>query len=261
MPGPTAILCAHSEASGLTLNELALIPTPARTRTWRPVPHIDVVSAVIHAAEAQGFVVDQSKVQVAVNKTGTHLFGVMDVNRPDFDAMSSGFGMAVGFRNSHDKTMAVRLSFGTRVFVCDNMAMTGDVIVRRVHRSCASLADTASMAIDAFTHGALGEIDWFSSLKEFKIDRDQAKAYLLDAAADGALPLPKLLPSLKNYLTALTGSYMPRIDHPGTLWAAYQAVTSTWKGYSIMYLRARSISLRRLTGRVIGETGVRGVEF
>lgn len=39
----------------------------------------------------------------------------------------------VGLRNSHDKRFLVGISFGSRVFVCDNLAFTGDHVVKRKH--------------------------------------------------------------------------------------------------------------------------------
>jgi hypothetical protein len=39
----------------------------------------------------------------------------------------------VGLRNSHDKTFPIGISFGSRVFVCDNLAFIADHVVRRRH--------------------------------------------------------------------------------------------------------------------------------
>jgi len=40
---------------------------------------------------------------------------------------------AVGLRNSHDKSFPIGIAFGSRVFVCDNLAFIGDQVIRRKH--------------------------------------------------------------------------------------------------------------------------------
>src|SRR5258707_7975336 len=40
---------------------------------------------------------------------------------------------AVGLRNSHDKSFPIGIAFGSRVFVCDNLALIGDHIIKRKH--------------------------------------------------------------------------------------------------------------------------------
>lgn len=39
----------------------------------------------------------------------------------------------LGLRNSHDRTFPVGIAFGSRVFVCDNLAFSGDHVIRRKH--------------------------------------------------------------------------------------------------------------------------------
>jgi hypothetical protein len=38
-----------------------------------------------------------------------------------------------GIRNSHDKSFPVGVGFGSRVFVCDNMALMADHVIKRRH--------------------------------------------------------------------------------------------------------------------------------
>jgi hypothetical protein len=39
----------------------------------------------------------------------------------------------VGLRNSHDKSFPIGIAFGSRVFVCDNLAFHGEHVIRRKH--------------------------------------------------------------------------------------------------------------------------------
>jgi hypothetical protein len=39
----------------------------------------------------------------------------------------------LGLRNSHDESLPVGIAFGSHVFVCDNLALSADHIIRRKH--------------------------------------------------------------------------------------------------------------------------------
>ena len=43
------------------------------------------------------------------------------------------FGLVIGLRNSHDKSFPSALALGNRVFVCDNLAFSGEIKLSRKH--------------------------------------------------------------------------------------------------------------------------------
>ena len=95
--------------------ELALVPTPPATETHRPIPHHEIVRALI---ETLGFrhigVVHE---EYAVSPDGMKMFGVVDLATE-----IEGCRFSIGLRNSHDKSMRLAMTCGYRVFVCSNMA-------------------------------------------------------------------------------------------------------------------------------------------
>ena len=97
---------------------LALVPTPVGTETHRPIPHHEVVQALIETLGFRhiGVVHDE----YAVSPDGMRLFGVLDL-----ETEIQGCRFSIGLRNSHDKTMRLALVCGYRVFVCSNMAFSG----------------------------------------------------------------------------------------------------------------------------------------
>ena len=44
-----------------------------------------------------------------------------------------GYEDTVGLRNSHDKKFPVGIAFGSRVFVCDNLAFIAEHVIKRKH--------------------------------------------------------------------------------------------------------------------------------
>lgn len=79
--------------------ELALVPTPPATETHRPIPHHEIVRALI---ETLGFrqigVVDD---EYAISPDGMKMFGGLDL-----DSEMEGCRFSIGLRNSHDKKYA-----------------------------------------------------------------------------------------------------------------------------------------------------------
>jgi hypothetical protein len=78
--------------------ELALVPTPSETETHRPIPHHEIVRALI---ESLGFrqirVVDD---EYAISRDRMKMFGVLDLA-----SEMEGCRFSIGLRNSHDKSM------------------------------------------------------------------------------------------------------------------------------------------------------------
>lgn len=137
-----ATLMAHCGTSKISREDLSKIATPEGTKTHKPVAHIDVVKAVI---ETLGFrKINVIRDEYAVDKTGMKMFGVMDLEE-EF----CGCRFSIGLRNSNDKSMRLALTIGYRVFVCDNMAFSGDFTpVLAKHSASFNLIDLVSIGVD-----------------------------------------------------------------------------------------------------------------
>ena len=91
----------------LPSEELALVPTPAATTTHRPVPHHEIVQALVEMLGFRhiGVVHDE----YAVSPDGMKMFEVLDL-----ETEMHGARFSIGLRNSHDKTMRLALTCGYR---------------------------------------------------------------------------------------------------------------------------------------------------
>ena len=130
--------------AGRTINrdELALVPTPPATATHQPVPHHEIVQALVETLGFRhiGVVHDE----YAVSPDGMKMFGVLDL-----ETEMHGARFSIGLRNSHDKTMRLALTCGYRVFVCSNMAFSGDFTpVLAKHSKSLNLVDSISVGVD-----------------------------------------------------------------------------------------------------------------
>src|ERR1700739_3137907 len=98
--------------------DLAMVPTPPATETHRPVPHHEIVQALIETLGFRhiGVVHDE----YAVSADGMKAFGVLDLATE-----MEGCRFSIGLRNSHDKSIRLGMTRGYGVFVGSNMALAG----------------------------------------------------------------------------------------------------------------------------------------
>src|SRR5713226_3573358 len=122
--------------------ELAQIPVPEATPTHRPVPHHEIVEALVETLSFRHIAVVNE--EYAVSNDGMKMFGILDL-----ETQMQGCRFAIGLRNSHDKSMRLAMTCGVRVFVCHNMAFSGDFTpVLAKHSKSFSLIDCVSMGVD-----------------------------------------------------------------------------------------------------------------
>lgn len=88
--------------------ELALIPTPPSTGTHHPVPHHEIVEALVETLTFRHIAVVNEGYAIAPD--GMKMFGVLDL-----ETEMCGARFAIGVRNSHDKTMRLALTCGYRL--------------------------------------------------------------------------------------------------------------------------------------------------
>jgi hypothetical protein len=108
----SSTLMLHCGARRVSRDELAAVPTPAPTATWFPVPHLSVLDTTIERLAEAGYRV--RKTDLALNREGRQFFGTLDLDTP----LVNGVTLAVGIRNSCDKSFPLGFAAGNRVFVC-----------------------------------------------------------------------------------------------------------------------------------------------
>jgi len=119
-------LILHAGAEPVEYEALAMLPTPEATASHVPIPHARIVDIVKHMLSFYGHEVVEE--HHGVTRDGARYFGVLTLKSPYGD-----YTDMVGLRNSHDKSMPIGLAFGSRVFVCDNLAFVADQVVKRKH--------------------------------------------------------------------------------------------------------------------------------
>lgn len=119
-------LCLHAGAKPVDYGGLRLLETPAATPTHVPIPHFRVVDLMKSALGMYGHEVKEEN--YGVTEDGARFFGLLSLRSTYGD-----YEDTVALRNSHDKKFPIGVGFGSRVFVCDNLAFIADHVVKRRH--------------------------------------------------------------------------------------------------------------------------------
>ncbi len=120
-------LMLHCGGQTIDRHELANVPTPQPTSTWQPIPHADLLKLVELTLMNSGLpVVNQSH---ALARDGLRYFGLLQVQSEH----QADYSLVIGLRNSHDMSFPAGLVIGSGVFVCDNLAFSGEVNLARKH--------------------------------------------------------------------------------------------------------------------------------
>jgi hypothetical protein len=183
-----------------------------------PTLHSDLVDA-LHAELARRALQVRHE-QYAVQHQGSMLFGTLELAW----GTTGDYAAALGLRTANDKSMALQLAVGLKVFVCDNLAFAGDLIaLRRKHTAGLDLARDLTRALDRYQERFPLLTAGVARLQTTPLAEPAAKAVLYDLFAQRIVPL-RFFPLVVRAYHAVD---VPR--YGATLWALHNAVTAQIK--------------------------------
>ncbi len=123
-------LMMHCGAEAVPYPMLMELPIPDRTDTHLPIPHHQFFELAQDKLLKQGYEITNP--QHFINMKGAQYFAMMQIRHEDED-QNAEHSTVCALRNSHDKSFTASLAIGARVFVCDNLSFSGDIVVGRKH--------------------------------------------------------------------------------------------------------------------------------
>jgi len=236
----------------VTMKELEVIQTPQETKFWHPVAHSDVPKTIIEMVNKNGWKMvgtGEDRFQMIKTETDTKLFGICKIVIPG--NTDPDYQLALGFRNSFDKTLALRFAVGASVFVCSNLMLSGDIIINEIHNSKIDPVDMVRRIFEMIPGAAKRLTDWMAGLREIKITEDEGMGYLVAAVEAEALPIFSLMDARQKFLLAYNGEN-PEIQYGKTVWSVYNAITEQWKKHLLSNVQPRSEKLNELVSARTG---------
>jgi len=225
-------LMVHAGGQKVDRVQIADVVTPRATETWQPIPHHTFLDGVQSTLERSGLkVVAEAH---ALAHEGDRYFGLLQLANGNNPA---DYSFVLGLRNSHDKTFPAGLVVGSGVFVCDNLAFSGEIRIARKHtvninRDLPSLIQSAVGRL----HDMRGLQDRrIAAYKATEITDAQAHDLMIQALDARIAPVTKIPAILNEWRTPRH----PEFAQGRNVWRLMQAFTEIGKDTTI-FERPRS---------------------
>lgn len=210
-------LILHAGSSAVTLDELRECKVPEPEGRWYPVAHSAVLDRVTEALGCAGYEVRSQR--LALSHDGSQFFGTLDLSTK----LVFGVSLAVGIRNSTNKTLALGFCAGSRVEVCDNLAFRSELLVKRKH------AINGAMAFSDAIAGAISKLGDFKEMEAVRIKKmmatelspEMADSLILRSFENKIISAPQLPRILNEWRGSSFEEFRPR-----TVWSLLNAYTT-----------------------------------
>lgn len=160
----------HCGGELVSRNDIDLIYKPEATHSYQPIAHGEVVDLAKEIVDYRlGYKLRSE--QYGLNKDGMQFFFALTYDTGEKEA-----GFTIAGRNSYDKTLKVAYVGGARVFVCDNLALSGDAMhVQRKHTKnvLRDIRDLCDGAVKGGVKAAADMADLWQQMRLFPADIDR----------------------------------------------------------------------------------------
>lgn len=244
----TSTLAIHNNSkfdSFLTTRDaLRNLPEPMpQGPMHRPIAHIKLIDSIVAEAERRDMRVLRD--QLALGSKGAVLFGVMDLVAKGAAAGAEST-MSLGFRAGNNRQVALKMVAGERVFVCDNLAMSGDTFaLKAMHTTGLDLRAALARGFDRFLQHVEGLRLQIGRLKASPLNDFEARALAFEAFAAGVVP-SRLLDDVDRFY------FRPTEDmtdcQPRSLWGLHNAFTRAMHDLTPIRKYGATIALGQLFG-------------
>ncbi|MGE0533444.1 MAG: DUF932 domain-containing protein [Pirellulales bacterium] len=233
-------LMLHRGARLVEREELDRVAAPPPTDTWFPLKHSAVLAAVSETLAGAGFGIERT--ELALSRGDTRFFGTLTLGNRVTDDCS----LTVGIRNSIDKSFPIGFAVGERVFVCDNLAFSSEIVIARKHTRFGEsrFQEAVAQAVLALPDYQAQAADRIQRLQSWELSDDQADALLLRCFERGLVSVRLLPQCIRAWRQPEYGAFVPR-----TGWSLLNSVTGVLKERqqsNPQAAAAQTIALQRL---------------
>ncbi len=221
----------------VTEAEVTQVPAVPFTSTFHPVHHKQVIDAVRTGISLTGMEVVKS--QYVLARDGMQMFGVWDLN-----AGNSDLCWSLGIRNSMDKSLALGITAGTKVFVCDNLAFDGEYLTFRKHTSGLDNDELEFLAYKSMKN-MVPRLEsfqkWHEGLRNYPLTEQDAKILLVEIIVNNVIPASKFHQFNDLYCNVYDDS----------LWGFHETTTDVLRGSNLMNLPKKNQVLNGVINKFI----------
>lgn len=242
----TINLCLHSGGTEVSRNDLRHLQTPSPTKSWVPIPHFQLIDMVYDQLGKQGFSIVNDRHAIA--RGGSRYFGVAELRNGH---NNDEFALAVGLRNSVDKSLPAGILLGTGVFVCDNLAFSSEFRADRRHTPNIQrdLPEIVQTAVKSMSLAWSREGDRVKTYKDRELTDQEASELIFKAFDAGACLQTQATDIWQQWKKP---DFKEFTESKPNVWRLFNAFTTVYRGDNIFDLSERSRSLHTILDSTAG---------
>ena len=227
-----------------TLEQLLTIPEPEKTKSYTPLNHYDFAVNILTIASdlLKGYRFDGDS--YALSSDGQKMFGVITYRKIN-PGPKEELKVAIGIRNSYDRSMAAGLVLGSTVIVCDNLVFSGDIKVMRKHQGedmHEDLHDQIVTAIYKSQHNFHQISEDVEAMKNRTMNQKEKYEFIGLLTGEGILSATQSSAAYKELWKPSHEEF--KVD---TLWAGYNCATEALKSSPVHQIIQRHSALHKIT--------------
>ena len=205
-----------------SFDDLSLVPVPPATSTYTPVPHEDVVRALLEGASSLQLNVMDTK--YTLMRGGRQLFLSITLE----GSTTGEYEWSLVGINSYDKKLALRLGGGLITSVCTNLSISGEYYYYHKHTPGVSLMDAAKSVLGQLPRECEALEVAMNNMKR-AISIAQGAYFILQWGKEVCLPRKDIYSILHQWEHPTYKEFMP---YSNQVYGLYQAATTVCKGWS-----------------------------
>lgn len=228
-------LMAHKDTKLVPEVAVLNVPEPQWTDTWHPISHKKVIHATEEAAGFAGVGVRDRL--YSLSKDGGKMFAFWEL---DIDV--DGKALSLVFRNSTDKSVILGFGAGSKTFICDNLAMSGEYLKFAKHTKGLDEDKMEEMVIGIFwklIKKMRAFYQWQMDLHNYIIDEDDVRGLTFDLMENGAIA-PSQFRQFRDCL------HEERQLAGDRLYAVHGATTRLMRGSNLFQMGKRNKALNEV---------------
>ena len=215
-------LMLHRGGWTATRTDLAAVPVPEATESYHPVPYGRFVEEVELHVPRFGLTIRSE--QFALAREGNQMFGVLTCTN---GKPSGDYRLAIGLASSLDRSLALSCCSGVQVTVCDNLAFSGEVVMRRKHtvnvfRDLPDLIHRMLSQVSSMRERTESEI---AAMRVRELPPAHAHHLMVEAVKGHVVPASRLPKVIEAWEEPRHEEFRPR-----TAWSLFNAFTEVQKG-------------------------------
>lgn len=241
-------LMLHAGATKLGRQDLLALPTPEGTDTHTVVPHSKVVESTLEALAYRR--IEVVKDEYGVSRDGMKMFGVLTLSVGEDGDRNDRVNLVLGIRNSHDKSFALGMVAGFRVFICDNLAFKGEffaIAKRHSRKLLEGFTDTIAIGVDRVQRHFQPMQDQVNAWRNHELPDIQARDVIYRAFIAGELDAPRHLAPVVH--DQYFNPKMPEFE-PRTVWSLQNSFTTALKALDPLPQYRATASLGEFFGQL-----------